>query len=107
MAKETNLNENLKRLTKINEWFEEQDEIDVEEGLKLVKEAAILIKACKERLKKIENEFDEIKKEIEDDGELKENDNKNDNNDEENNQAVPVIETEDDDSQIDVKDIPF
>ena len=67
MAKEKqdvkNLNHNLKKLAEITEWFEEQKEVDVEEGLKKVKEAALLIKASKERLKAIENEFEEIKKE--------------------------------------------
>lgn len=58
-----NLNHNLKKLAEITEWFEEQKELDVEEGLKKVKEAALLIKASKERLKAIENEFEEIKKE--------------------------------------------
>ena len=69
MAKEKedikNLNYNLKKLSQITEWFENQQEVDVEEGLQKVKEAALLIKASKERLKKIENEFEEIKKEVE------------------------------------------
>ncbi|MFH1181290.1 MAG: hypothetical protein V1705_02795 [bacterium] len=66
MAKEKEgLNDNLKRLAEITEWFENQEEIDVEEGLNKVKTAAGLIKASKERLKEIENEFEEIKKEIE------------------------------------------
>ena len=68
MAKEKpntkNLNNSLKRLFEITEWFDNQEEIDVEEGLKKVKEAAELIKASKERLKTVENEFEEIKKEI-------------------------------------------
>ena len=68
MAKEKpdtkNLNNSLKRLFEITEWFDNQEEIDVEEGLKKVKEAAELIKASKERLKIVENEFEEIKKEI-------------------------------------------
>jgi len=59
-----NLNENLKRLVKITDWFDTQEEIDVEEGLKKVKEAIGLIKASRERLKAVENEFEEIKKEI-------------------------------------------
>jgi len=59
------LNNNLKRLKEITEWFDEQKEIDVEEGLSKVKEAAALIKASKERLKAVENEFEEIKKEME------------------------------------------
>ena len=59
------LSNNLKRLAVITEWFDEQEDVDVEEGLKKVKEAVALIKASKERLKGIENEFEEIKKEIE------------------------------------------
>ena len=59
------LNDNLKRLSNIVDWFENQKQVDVEEGLKLVKEAVDLIKASRERLKNIENEFEEIKKEIE------------------------------------------
>ncbi|MFA4998657.1 MAG: hypothetical protein WC514_01425 [Candidatus Paceibacterota bacterium] len=60
-----NLNSNLKKLSEITEWFDNQEEIDVEEGLKKVKEAVFLIKESKGRLKEIENEFEEIKKEIE------------------------------------------
>ncbi len=59
-----NLNSNLKRLAEITEWFDEQEEVDLEEGLKKVKEAVGLIKTSKFRLKEIENEFEEIKKEI-------------------------------------------
>ena len=66
MAEDTkNLNQNLKRLSEITEWFDDKEEIDVEEGLKKVKEAVTLIKASKSRLKEVENEFEEIKKEIE------------------------------------------
>ncbi|MFC1629756.1 hypothetical protein ACFL11_00830 [Patescibacteria group bacterium] len=68
MAKEKigakNLNNNLKRLAEITGWFDNQEEVDVEEGLKKVKEAVGLIKASKGRLKEIENEFEEIKKDI-------------------------------------------
>jgi hypothetical protein len=59
-----NLSEKLKKLGTIVSWFEDQEEIDVEKGLKLVKEGAILIKDSKERLKEIENEFKEIKKDL-------------------------------------------
>lgn len=62
--KEENLNENLKRLSEIADWFNNMGEIDVEEGLKRVKEASTLIKSSKQRLKEIENEFEEIKKDI-------------------------------------------
>lgn len=58
------LNSNLKRLAEITEWFDKQEEIDVEEGLDKIKEASVLIKASKERLKAVENEFEEIKKEM-------------------------------------------
>ncbi len=63
----TNLSESLKKLEKIAEWFEVQEEVDVEQGLKKVKEGAQLIKISKERLKKVENEFEEIKKELNED----------------------------------------
>jgi len=63
-SKEKNLNSNLKRLSEITDWFDNQQEADVEEGLKKVKEAVELIKASKARLKNVENEFKEIKKEI-------------------------------------------
>ena len=59
------LNNDLKRLSEIAQWFNGQEEIDVEEGLQKVKEAAGIIKESKGRLKNIENEFQEIKKEIE------------------------------------------
>ncbi len=68
MAKEKqdnkNLNNNLKRLAEITEWFDQQEEIDVEEGLNKVKEASALIKVSKKRLKAAENEFEEIRKEM-------------------------------------------
>jgi len=60
-----NLNENLKKLEEISQWFDNSKEVDVEEGLEKVKEAVVLIKESKERLKQIENEFEEIKKEVE------------------------------------------
>ena len=57
MADEKNLKQNLKKLEEISEWFSDQEEVDVEEGLNKVKEAVVLIKSSKEQLKKIENEF--------------------------------------------------
>lgn len=64
MAKETNLTKSLNELNDIVKWFENEEEIDVEAGLVKVREGAELIKLCKERLAKIENEFREIQKEI-------------------------------------------
>ncbi len=64
MPNKTNLNTSLKKLAEIVDWFEKQEEVDVEVGLEKVKEGASLIKSSRERLKEIENEFEEIKKSI-------------------------------------------
>ena len=64
-ATKNNLKNNLKKLTQIAEWFEKQEEIDVEESLGKVKEAAGLIVESKKRLEEIENEFEEVKKMME------------------------------------------
>ena len=63
--KEVSLGESLKRLEMITQWFESQDEIDVEKGLEKVKEGVVLLKTSKERLKEVENEFTVIKKDLE------------------------------------------
>ena len=76
-----NLDSNLKRLVEISEWFDDQREINVEEGLKKVKEAVELIKTSRERLREVENEFEEIKKKID----IKEDDGKDENGKEEEN----------------------
>lgn len=62
----TNLNDSLKKLAEITEWFDSQEEVDVEAGLKKVKEGAVLIKESKKRLAEIENEFEEVKKSMND-----------------------------------------
>jgi hypothetical protein len=71
MAKQNNidLSGNLEKLSKIADWFDDQQEVDVEEGLEKVKEAAVLIKESKARLAQIENEFDVLKKDIGEDAE--------------------------------------
>lgn len=58
------LKDSLKKLEKIIEWFDTQEEVDVEAGLDRVKQGTVLIKASKERLKELENEFEEVKKEL-------------------------------------------
>ena len=63
---EVNLTETMKKLRGITEWFESQEEVDVEKGLEKVKEGADLIKASRERLKELENEFEEVKKKLSD-----------------------------------------
>ncbi len=62
--KQENINQNLKKLNQIIEWFENQEELDVELGLEKVQQGMNLIKELKKRLKKVENEFEEIKKDI-------------------------------------------
>ncbi|KKU78839.1 MAG: hypothetical protein UY04_C0025G0025 [Parcubacteria group bacterium GW2011_GWA2_47_7] len=59
-----NITEMMKKLRAITEWFESQEEIDVEKGIEKVKEGAELIKASKERLKELENEFEDVKKKL-------------------------------------------
>ena len=63
--KKDNLTKSLKEIEEIVNWFERQDEVDVEEGIKKVKKGASLIKDSKKRLKEIENEFEDVKKELE------------------------------------------
>jgi exodeoxyribonuclease VII small subunit len=70
MPKEINLTQSLKKLEEIVEWFENQEEVDVEKGIEKVKEGIALIKASRERLKKVENEFEEVKKELEEEVEF-------------------------------------
>ena len=65
MSKQTNLTTNLQKLSEIADWFDQQESVDIEEGLVKVKAAAVLIKESKQRLQAIENEFIEIKKSIE------------------------------------------
>lgn len=91
-----NLTESLKELSAIVSWFDEQEDVDVEAGLKKVREAARLIKRSKSRLSEIENEFKEIEKEIEED--IVES-------------GVDIeegeFESQKDEDDIDIKDIPF
>lgn len=61
---EVNLTESLAELNGIVTWFDEQDDVDVEQGLEKVRDAAKLIKDSKTRLAQIENEFKEIEKEM-------------------------------------------
>lgn len=67
MNKNNNLSENIKKLSEVAEWFKEREDVDIEEGLKKVKDAVEIIKESKKRLKEIENEFEEVKKDLEED----------------------------------------
>lgn len=61
-----NIKDSLKKLEEISQWFEEQEEVDVEVGLQKVKESAVIIKSLREQLKEAENEFELIKKDLQD-----------------------------------------
>lgn len=60
------ITESIAKLEKIVAWLDEQDQVDVEEGLKRVREGAVLVKQLRARLKEVENEFREVKEELED-----------------------------------------
>ncbi len=62
--KKIKISESLTKLEQIINWFESRKDVDVEEGLKKVKDGAGLIKDLKTRLKEVETEFNEIKKEL-------------------------------------------
>ncbi|MDD4358435.1 MAG: hypothetical protein PHY30_01310 [Candidatus Pacebacteria bacterium] len=66
MAKkeDKNLGQLIQSLSDISDWFNNQEEIDIELGLKKIKEATSLIKESRKKLKEVENEFKEIKKEL-------------------------------------------
>lgn len=64
MAKNT-LKDSLKKLKDIVNWFDKQEEVDVEAGLEKVKEGASLIKESRKQLKELENEFEKVKEELE------------------------------------------
>ena len=64
VKKEKNFKEMFEELREINSWFEDED-IDLDEGLKKLKQGKDLIDKCKEKLADVENEFEELTKEIE------------------------------------------
>lgn len=65
MDKKENISKLLADLESAIGWFEKQKDLDLEEGLKKVREGAGLIKELKKRLQDVENEFNDIKKELE------------------------------------------
>jgi hypothetical protein len=67
VMEKSNLKEYIKKISEISEWFENQEEIDLEEALGKVKEASSLIKMSKEKLVEVENEFKEIEREMSED----------------------------------------
>ncbi len=67
-SKET-IAQSLEKLEAIVKWLDEQEQVDVQEGLAKVKDGTTLVKELRGRLKEVENEFKEVKEELEDDGE--------------------------------------
>jgi len=64
--KKNDIQSQLNELEKIASWFEAEEDFDVEEGLKKVKEGAALVKKLKDRIKAVENEFRELEAELTD-----------------------------------------
>lgn len=58
------ITDSLHELEEIVDWFESQNQVEVDEGLDKVKKGVELIKQLKTRIQKVENEFEEIKKEL-------------------------------------------
>ena len=63
----TDIASSLAKLEDIIRWFDEQEDVQVQEGLTKVREGAVLVKELRAQLKDVENEFQEVKKELEDD----------------------------------------
>lgn len=57
-----NFTKAYEEIEKINEWFQSED-IDLDEALRKYKRGMELIKKCKDKLREIENKFEEIRKE--------------------------------------------
>ncbi|MDP2630766.1 MAG: exodeoxyribonuclease VII small subunit, partial [Candidatus Uhrbacteria bacterium] len=69
MKKDQTIQELIQELEKTVAWFQSRENIDIEEGLKRVKDGAELVKILKAKLKKVENEFEEIEKDLDVDNE--------------------------------------
>ena len=65
VTQKKDLGASLKELEKIAHWFEEQEEVNVQEGIAKAKEGAALIMNTRKQLQEVENEFKEIKKILE------------------------------------------
>ena len=54
----------LDKLESIVRWLDEQERVDVEEGLQKVKEGTALVRELRAKLKEVENEYEEVKREL-------------------------------------------
>ncbi len=61
---EPNFGQLFKQLQQIVDWYDQQQELDIEAGLAKAKQAAELIKLCSRRLAQLENEFTKIKADL-------------------------------------------
>jgi hypothetical protein len=66
-TKKESIGQSLKKLEDVLAWFDGQTEVDVEEGLKRVRQGAGLVTELRERLKEVENEFQTVKATLQDD----------------------------------------
>ncbi len=64
---EAPLGDLLNELEETVRWFESQESADVEAGLAKVRRGAELVKELRVRLKKVENEFEEVTSELSED----------------------------------------
>ena len=64
LDKEISLQDCLKELGEISDWFESQENVDIEEGIKKAREGVQLLKIARKHLSCLENEFIEIKQEL-------------------------------------------
>ena len=80
-----NFTKAYQEVEEINDWFQKED-IDLDEALEKFQRGMDLIKKCKERLKDVQNRFEEIKKKY---------------SVEKENQGEEDLE------EVDPKDIPF
>ena len=65
-TRRSTITDNLYRLEAIVGWFDRQEGVDLDQGLKKMREGGELIKRLKRDLKEVENEFEEIQKELND-----------------------------------------
>jgi len=65
--KPEDISRSLEKLEQIVRWLDEQERVDVQEGLRKVKEGAELVKSLRTRLTAVSNEFEEVKKGLEED----------------------------------------
>lgn len=66
-ARTDDISQSLQKLEQIVRWLDDQEQVDVEVGLRKVKEGAELVRSLRARLKAVANEFEEVKKGLEED----------------------------------------